>query len=218
MTLSWGLTRILWRQALPVTLLGSLALGLYALAWPSVLSPHDFWPGFMVALHCLLLAALLGRLESPPFAFLCSRGYSRDALWGHLMLVSALSVLAAWLPAALLVWTGLRSQIHDQVFQSPFFPFFDSCETSVPLVWLGLYLLLVPACHYAWIRRAQPTKGGHSGHLLVGGLLLAVLFLFFRVRSLDGWFAWVCGVSYLAVVVSLLVGSRTLHRSLEVRA
>ena len=212
-----GLTRILWRQAMPATFVGGLGLGLYALAWPDVMTTRDPWPGLIVLAHCLLLAGLLGRFETPAFAFTYSRGYSRNALWGHMMLASGLSVLAAMLPACLIVWTGLRSHFHD-LLHSPYFPVMAPRETWVPLIWLGLYLLLVPACHYAWIRRAQPTRGSHGGSLVVIGLLAAMVVGFDVIRHLDAWFAWLAGVLYAAALVCLVLGGRALHRSLEVRS
>ena len=218
MAIRLGLTRILWRQALPATLLGAVGLGAYVLAWPGVMTPRDPWPGLIVLLQCLLLAAMLWRFETPSFAFVYSRGYSRDALWGQMMLTSGLSVLAALLPAGLIVWTGLRSLVHDLLLHSPYFPIMAPRETWVPLVWLGLYLLLVPACHYAWIRRAQPTKGRHGGSLVAVGLLAALVVAFDMFRHLDGWLAWLSGVLYVAVIVCLVLGGWTLHRSLEVRA
>ena len=214
----WGLLTILWRQTLPATVVGGLSLGLFSLAWPDVLTPRDPWPGLIILAQCLLLAVLLGRFETPWFAFLYSRGYSRDGLWGHMMLVSALSVLAAWLVAALIVWTGLRCLLHDRLLHSPCFPIMAPREISMPLVWLGLYLLLVPAFHYAWIRRAQPTKGRQGGNFAVAGLLAALLVGFAMVYYLDGWLAWLSGVLYVAVVACLILGGRVLHRSLEVRA
>jgi hypothetical protein len=214
----WGLLTILWRQALPATLVGGLGLGLFSLAWPDVLTPREPWPVLIMLTQCLLLTVLLGRFETPSFAFLYSRGYSRDALWGHMMLTSALSVLAAWLPAGLIVWTGLRSLLHDRLLHSPYFPIMAPREVLVPLVWLGLYLLLVPAFHYAWIRRAQPTKGRQGGNFAIVGLLAALLVGFDMVYYLDGWFAWLSGVLYVAVVACLVIGGRLLHRSLEVRS
>ena len=214
----WGLLKVLWRQAMPATAIGALGLALFSLAWPDVMTPRDPWPGLIVLAQCLLLGVLFGRCESPSFAYVYSRGYSRDALWGHMMLASALSVLTAWLVAGLVVWTHLRSLLHDRLLHSPYFPIMAPRETWVPLVWLGLYLLLAPACHYAWIRRAQPTKGGQGGNFVVVGLLAALLVGFDMVRYLDGWFAWLAGASYVAVVACLVLGGRVLHRSLEARA
>jgi len=203
---------------MPVTLLGGLGLGLYALAWPDVMTTRDPWPGLIVLAQCLLLAGVLGRFETPAFAFTYSRGYSRNALWGHMMLASGLSVLAAALPACLIVWTGLRSLAHDRVLRSPYFPVMAPREVWVPLIWLVIYLLLVPACHYAWIRRAQSTRGSQGGNLVVVGMLVALVLGFDMIRYLDGWFGWLCGLLYVAMVVCLVLGGRALHRSLEVRS
>jgi hypothetical protein len=213
-----GLLQFLWRSALPATLIGALGLGAYALLWPNVISIRDIQPAALVYGHCLLLAWLLGRPESPAFAFLYSRGYSRDMLWEGTMLVCALSVLAAWLPAALIVWLGLRSLIQDRLFQRPDFPVMAPCETWMPLIWLGLYLLLAPVFHYAWIRRAQPTRGGRGGLFLSLGILLVLLVSSGQLSYFTGWFAWLSAVFYIAVVICLVLGGRVLHRSLEVRA
>ena len=217
MSIRWRLLRILWRQAMPATMIGALGLAVFSLAWPDVLTTHEFWPGLIVLVQCVLLAVMLGRFDTPSFAYLYSRGYPRDALWGHMMLASALSVLTAWLVAGLVIWTGLRSLLHDRLL-SPYFPIMAPLETWVPLVWLGLYVLLIPACHYAWIRRSQPTRGRQSGNLVLVSLLAALSLGFDMVHYLDGWFAWLSGALYVAVVACLILGGRVLHRSLEVRA
>ena len=217
MSIRWRLLRILWRQAMPATAIGALGLAVYSLAWPDVLTPREFLPGLIVLVQCVLLAVMLGRFDTPSFAYLYSRGYPRDALWGHMMLASALSVLTAWLAAGLVIWTGLRSLLHDRLL-SPYFPIMAPRETWVPLVWLGLYVLLIPACHYAWIRRSQPTRGRQSGNLVLVSLLAALSLGFDMVHYLDGWFAWLSGALYVAVVACLILGGRVLHRSLEVRA
>jgi hypothetical protein len=213
MILRRGLLRIYWRQALPATGWGLLSLTLYALVCPGVMSWRDLLPLQFIGLHCLLLAILLGRFHSPAFAFLYSRGYSRNQLWGHLMLVSVLSVLTAWLPAALCVWTGLRSFLHDW-FQSPYFPVMAPREVLVPWIWLGIYLVFLPAFHYAWIRMAQPTRGRWGGIFPAVALIAALLVLY----SLNGWFAGLCVGAFSITVLVFLFGARSLHRNLEVRA
>jgi hypothetical protein len=218
MSVRWRLLRVLWRQAMPATAIGAFGLAVFSLAWPDVLTPRDFWPGLIVLAQCVLLAVILGRFDTSSFAYLYSRGYSRDALWGHMMLASALSLLAAWLAAGLVVWTGLRSLLHDRLLQSPYFPIMAPRETWVPLIWLALYVVLIPACHYAWIRHSQPTRGKQGGNLLVVSLLAALLLGFDMVRYLNGWFAWLSGALYAPLVACLILGGRALHRSLEVRA
>jgi hypothetical protein len=213
-----GLLRILCRQALPATLFGALGLSAYTLLWPELMKMYDFWPVLLVVLHCLLLALLLGRFTSPAFAFIYSRGYTRDALWGHILLASALSILAGWLPAVLIVWTGLRSVVHDHLFQSPYFPIMAPCETWVPLAWLALYPLLASAFHYAWIRSAHPSRGGRGGYYVLPVLYVGVAMSSDIVPFLPRYAGWLLGISYVVVMVAAVLGGRTLHRNLEVRA
>jgi hypothetical protein len=212
-----GLLRIFWRQALPGTWVGGLGLSAYALLWPEVMTVTDFCPSLLVFMQCLLLARFLGRYTSPAFAFTYSRGYARDVLWSHLMLASALSILVGCLPAALIVWSGLRSVVHDHFFHSPYFPIMAPYETWVPLGWFGLYLLLASAFHYVWIRRAQPTKGGRGGFYVSFAIVVALVTVFNMVFSLHGWLAWLSGVSYVVVLLCLVFGGRAIHRSVEVR-
>lgn len=218
MIVARGLLNVLWRQALPATGLGGVGLGLYALMWPDVMTSHDHVPALVILVYGLLLGRLLGRYQTPAFAFLHSRGYSRGVLWSHLMLASGLSVMAAWLPATLILWTGLRSAIFDRVLRSPYFPIMAPREIVVPLVWLAFFILLVPAVHYAWVRSAQPTKGGHNGPFVPFAILAALAVAFSMVYHLRGWFAWLCGALYAVTVVALILGGWRLYRSLEVRA
>jgi hypothetical protein len=217
MTLKRGLLRIYWRQALPATVLGFFSMSIYALVYPDVMSWRDLLPPCMAGLQCILLAWLLGRFNTPEFAFVYSRGYCRDTLWGHMMLVSVFSALAAWLPAAMIVWSGLLSCILDK-FGSPYFPIMAPLETPVPWAWLGCYLALIPICHYAWIRLAQPTRGRFGGILCAAGLVIVFLLTFDMLYFLDGWFAWMSGATFGVTLLCLVYGSRKLHRLLEVRA
>jgi len=218
MRIRLGLLTVFWRQALPATLVGTIALSLYALLRGEVLSCGDMWPGAIVLAHSLLLTALLGRFQSTSFAFVYSRGYSRDSLWSHMMLASLLSVATAFALSGLVLWSGLRSYVHDHIFQSPCFPIMAPRETWVPLVWLALYGLFVPCLHYAWIRCAQPTTGEKTGQFLAAGTLAALLTAFVLIRYLSGWMAWLCGTLYVVFVLSNVIGGWLLHRSLEVRA
>jgi hypothetical protein len=208
-----------WRQSLPATVLGALSLTIYVLFHQNVMIWRDSLPLYFVGFHCLLLAWLLGRFNTPAFAFLYSRGYSRDQLWGHMMLASVISALAAWLPAALIVWTGLRSHLFD-LLENPYFPVMAPLETIVPLAWLVFYFMLMPIFHYVWIRYAQPTRGR------LGGLIAAAVILFAFTMSFDlnrapflnEWIFWLMGLTFAAAIFCTLYGGRTLHRFLEVRA
>jgi hypothetical protein len=212
-----GLLRIYWHQTLPATMTGILGLSSYSLAWPEVMTSRDSWPWLLLLLQCLLLAVLLGRFQSSAFAFLYSRGYSRDSLWAHMMLVSFLSIVVGWLPAALIVWTGLRSLIQDRFFYSPYFPIMAPYEIRVPFLWLAGCLLLTAAFHYVWIRRSQPIKGQHGGDSIGIGLIAASVTVLNLVYYPHGWIAWLLGVSYAAVLICLILGGLVLHRSSEVR-
>jgi hypothetical protein len=218
MAVQRGLLRIFWHQALPATLFGMAGLSLYAIFWPDLMTWNDGWPTVLVFVQCLLLAELLGRFGSPAFAFLYSRGHSRDALWFHMMLASVLSVTVAWLPAALIVWTGLRSAIHDHVFQSPCFPILASTEYGAPLVWLAFSPLFIPPFHYTWIRLAQPTKGGRGGFYATLILLLAASVVSHSIYRWSNCVTWLVGGLFVVALLVLVVGGWALHRSLEVRA
>ena len=175
-----------------------------------------FWPTLIIILHSALLAALLGRFNSPAFAFIHSRGYSRDALWGHIMLVSLLSAFMACLPAGMLVWTGLRSYLYD-LLGNPNFPIMGPLEMVVPVVWLCFYIVLIPIFHYVWTRLGQPTRGGLAGIAIV----IAILFAFMEVADnmylLNQCVLRLCEVMLVIIVVCLLLVGRKLHRLLEVR-
>ena len=116
---------ILWhlaRQALPVTL-GALPVAcLYVLLWRGVLGWRDGWPAVFVVIHARLTMLRLCRFDQGSFAFLYSRGFSRDSIWMHTMLANFLVILAVWTPAAIIVWTPLRGLVQDALFRSPFFP------------------------------------------------------------------------------------------------
>ena len=74
MSVRWRLLRILWLQAMPATAIGGIGLAVFSLAWPDVLTTHDFWPGLIILAQCVLLAVMLGRFDTPSFACLYSRG------------------------------------------------------------------------------------------------------------------------------------------------
>lgn len=208
-----GLLFFLLRQTWPATLIAVPAACMYSLLKPDLLHGRDPWPAVFILVHSLILTALLGRFRTAGFAFLCTRGYSRHSLWGHTMLASLLAVLAAWGPAAVILWGGLRSRLQ-QALLSPYFPVMAPREAPVPLVWLAGYALLLPAFHYAWIRQAQPTRGRDGGVFLAVGLVVAV----FSVIAVDpaGWFRWPLWAAAAATALVLLAAGRRLHQRMEV--
>lgn len=214
-----GLFRFLMRQTLPATLVGGLALAVYVLVDGDVLSPVGIGTLIMLA-TCLTIAWLLGRVRSGSFAFVYTRGATRDVIWRHKMLASVASLLLAWLPATLMVWLHLRSWVQDVVFRSPNSPVMAPLETLVPLWWLMAAALVLPGLHYAWIRLAQPTAGSRSGLFVAAAVLALVPASLGFIRP--GWGAWdwrKVAILLLCFVMAgaLLLAGWRLHRQMEVR-
>ena len=213
-----GLLRYLLPQTLglPLSALLLVCPLAYVLFAPNVLHWRDPWAAVFALIHALVLTGRLGRFRAGSFAFLYSRGYSRDALWGHTMLASVVGVLAAWLPAALAVRMGLRSTVQDQAFRSPYFPIMAPTETFVPLVWLAAYGALLPACHYAWIRAAQPTRGSAGGAFVTVGFIVAALTVA-TMPLREAWFRWFACMALVASTGAMLLATWKLHQRLEVQ-
>ena len=216
MPIKLGLLRFFLRQSAWVMLAGALVSGSYALGSPAVMKWNDPLPTLGVLAYCLAQTGSRGRFQSRGFAFLYSRGFSRDVLWGHLWLATGVVLLAVWLPGAAVIWTGLRSSIHDRVFQSPNFPIMAPRETMVPLVWLAMIVPLLAAFHYAWIRLAQPTRGRAGGFFVPAAVIFTGLTIFGSVYYLPTWFAWLAGAAAIVATAAMLIGGRIIHRSLEV--
>lgn len=214
----WGLLRMYWRKCMPLTFLCTVGMGLLAVLWPDVLMTDNLWVAVLIFVHCLMLGVMLGRTDQPDFAFLYTRGYTRDTIWLQMMLASALSGLAPLLVGSLILWTGLRSTFQNHVMENPFFPIMAPREQWMPMIWLLLYLLLIPASHYAWIRRNLPTRSSQGGYYVVIGLLVAILVGFYMEPRLDGWLVWMAGTAYIITLVAMLAGGWILHRSVEVRS
>ena len=212
-----GLLRHVLRPVLPVTLVELPPACLYVLFRQDVLEWRCGYAAAFILFHTLALTSLQGRFGTGGFAFLYTRGYSRDALWAHTMLASFLSVLAVWAAAAAIVWTPLRSMVQGHLFRSPYFPVMAPQEATVPLAWLVGYCILIPLSHYAWIRHAQPTRGGLGGTFIAAGVTVALV-----VLTLEGlyrpWFTWLAAGAGTVTVCVMLIGSRRLHRRLEVQA
>jgi len=216
MRLRRSLFKWFWRQILPVTYVALPVMVLYVLLAREPLDWNDSWMGLFILVHSLALVVCLGRFQSTGFTFLYSRGFSRDALWGHAMLATGAAVLTIWLPVALLIWFRIRSGLQDVVMQSPYFPIMAPREMSAPWFWLGGYLILVSMFHYVWIRRAQPTRDSNGAVLLaVGAVIVIATLMSFRWHP--GWFACLAvGLGAMGTVTAL-VGGLLLHRRLEVQ-
>lgn len=211
-----SLLRMLMRQCLPATLIALPIECLYLFLTREPLAWTNPWMALFVLAYSVALAVCLGRYRSPDFSFLCTRGYSRDALWLHKILATALAVLAVWLVGALIVWLPIRSGVQDALFQSPYFPILMIREASVPWAWLAGYGFLMPLFHYVWVRRAQPLAGGDGVVWLAVGtvVVIAILMLFGRFPD---WFWTLLGVLAAVVTVTNLVAGLLLHRTIEVQ-
>jgi len=211
-----SLLKMMMRQCLPATLIGLPLAVLYVLLTRQPLDWANPWMGLFVLGHSIALAFGLGRYRSPGFAFLYTRGYSRDELWLHKLLVTVLAVLTVWLPLALLIWLPIRSTVQDVLFRSPYSLILMLREVAVPWAWLAGYAILLPSFHYVWVRRAQPLAGGDGAVLLASGTVIVIgtLMLF---GWLPHWF-WILTWA-LAVVVSVtnLGAGLLLHRTIEVQ-
>jgi hypothetical protein len=215
--IDWPLLTWMLRPVLPVSLVAMVVALAYVLSRHEPLDTKDGWAGAFIVVHGCLVVMRLGRTTAGPFAFLYTRGYSRDRLWAHTMLTTLAAVVVVWVPAALTIWLGLRSNYQDVLRQSPFFPIMAPLETAVPLVWLAAYVVLLAVLHYAWIRQAQPTRGGAAGPLMVAGLVVAGLSIF-NAGQIEQPVYWIIWIGCVVVTVAALWGGLRLHRRIEVRA
>jgi hypothetical protein len=215
MKVKMSLLGMLFRQGLPVTLIG-LPIGcLYVLFTREPLAWQNPWTALFVLVHSIAVAVCLGRFRSRSFAFIYTRGYSRDELWAHKMLATVLAVAPVWLPMALIVWLPVRSVVQDKLLVSPYFPIMRIREASVPWAWLAGYAVLMPLFHYVWIRRAQPLRGGNGVVLLAIGVVIAMSTLM-SFRWHPQWFRILLWILSAVVVGTALIAGRLLHRQLEV--
>ena len=208
-----------FRQVRWVTLIALVvALG-YTLFEPELLYHRSLGlPLLFVFVHSILITWRLGRARSREFGFLYSQGYSRDAIWWHMMLASAASVITVWLPVALIIWSGLRCSLQDAMLNYRF-PFMGPLEMTYLLWPLLLYFLFVPTFHYAWIRNLQPTRGPVAGFFVAVAMVMTVFTLWSSLDNmfqLSGIALWLILGGLIMASGSLLLGSWRLHRRLEV--
>lgn len=216
MKIKISLIGIFFRQTFPATLIALPVICLFVLFYRDILSWQNPWISLFILIHSILITATLGRFRSAPFAYIYTRGYSRDRLWTHKMLSTVLSVLVVWLPAALIVWLPARSVVQDKMFLSPYFPLMMTREASVPWFWLFGYAILLPMFHYVWIRRGQPTRGGNGAVLLAIAVVIAATTLM-TFRWHPEWFTTLIWIVSAVMVSTALAGGFLLHRSLEIQ-
>jgi hypothetical protein len=216
MSIKFSLIGTFLRQTLGVTLIALPVLVIFALFYREVLMWYNVWTTLFVLIHSIMIVFCLGRFRSRSFAYIYTRGYSRDELWLNKMIATVISILVVWLPAAVVVWLPIRSVIQDKMFMSPYFPLMMIREVVVPFFWLFGYAVLVPLFHYTWIRRAQPTRGGSGAVLLAIAFVIAAwtLMLF---RWHPDWFKIVIWSASAVMTSAGLVGGMLLHRNVEIQ-
>ena len=219
MKVNWPLLLWLFRPLRGLTAAGAVVATAYTLF---VAQPLDFlrdnYAILFVLVHSLLISRLVVRVHSPPFAFLYSQGFSRDALWGHVWMASALSVLGVCLPGAVAILFSLRSRLQDLML-NPWYPLLAPDDGRF-LAWgLLTYAIVLPVFHYEWIRSAAPFRGLVAGNMLALGLITFGLLLaepLSRVGS-NPVGRWMIG-GFTVSSVLLGIAGRWVHRRIEVCA
>ena len=219
MRIHWHLLTWMFRPLQGMTLVCSASAAFYVLSFHSVLNfPGDSMAILFVVAHSFLISRLLGSVRSESFAFLYSRGLSRDQLLLHLWLASSLSVLATWLPCAVLVLTPLRATFQDWL-ETPWFPLMASTEWPFVTDSLLCYVTLLPVFHYEWIRSAAPYRDSISGHLLSFALLTSVMILGARLLPIEHFYWRWCFLAGFAAVSTILgLIGRWVHQRIEVQS
>ncbi|MDA1051730.1 MAG: hypothetical protein O3C40_14770 [Planctomycetota bacterium] len=218
MKLRWSLLCWQLRQVSVVTIAAMLLSVWFVLTYHDPLKFDIMtWAPFFILAHCSLLTWRLGRVRSRSFGFLYGQGFSRDTLWLHTMLASGVSVLAVWLPAALLVWSGLRSD-YQEMMQNYWFPLMAETEGAFILWSLLAYAVLLPVFHYCWIRAAQPTRGTTGGFAIAIGAVFGAFSIWnsVRVPDMPTWTVLLFAGGFVLATISLSLGGMRLHRRLEV--
>ena len=212
-----GLLKYLLRRILLITLVAIPIACLFAVLWRDVLEWRNGWAAVFIVIHSRLIVLRFARFDRGSFAFLHTRGFSRDTIWVHNMLASWLSALAVWVPVAVIIWSPLRGLVQDVLFRSPYFPIMAPREAMAPFAWLIGYGILIPLFHYQWIRKAQPVKGGMGGVFVVTGVIAAIAVLMME-GSRHAWFGYLVAAAGIVAVPVTVIASWRLHRRLEVRA
>jgi len=206
-----ALLRFLLQRSTASTVAFFCLMVLYMLFKPDPLDSAEAFPAIIVFFHCYSLASSLGRPADKHFAFLFSRGYSRDTLWLNTMIATAISVLAVWLPAAIVVWTPLRANF----LPDPEYPIVAAAERTVPLAWLAWYALLMPFLHYEWIRWAQPTRGAFGATLVQAGMIVVA----YPIVVVAPWPRWpILWAPGALVALGAFTATRRLYARIEVPA
>ena len=205
------------RQTLPVICVSVPLAVLYVLqACERLQFRFESLAMIFVVVHCLAITWRLGRTSLPEFRYLYSQGYSRDALFAHMMLASLLALLAVWIPVGLLIYLPIRASVQAAA-GNPWFPFAAWTERAFVWRWFLASLTLLPALHYAWIRASLARKGVESGYILAAATVLASSILWSNsAHASQNETYWTGAFALLASAGTLLIGGWMVHRRIEV--
>lgn len=219
MSLKWPLIR--WQMRLMQFWNAAIAIvaTIYVLTRAKPFTYESPW--WFPPLHAAVIAWFLGRTTTPAVGYLHLQGFSRDRLWWHGVVSGYGCALCAWLPAAILILTPLRSLWQD-LAQNPYFPYMAPVEHRFVWFSLWLYAVCVPVSLYVAARWGHPAKGNDTGVVL--GLLLLGLLL----TAVEGARLWVPGsvvlehwplfAGGLILAGIALMSGRRLFREVEVQA
>ena len=219
MHIQWPLFFWIFRPLSLLTLISSSLATAYVLLHDKPLEFFvDDYVLLFVFFHSFLISRMIGRVRSESFAFLYSQGFSRNFLWWHVWLATFASVLATWLPCALLILTPLRSQYQDWML-NPWFPLAAGTEWRFLTQSLLCYGMLLPLFHYEWIRSSMPFQGRLNGHLLVIAYFVCGLYLWEKFWWVGTDLSRTClFIGFISVSGILGLFGRWLHKRLEVCA
>ncbi len=203
----------------PMALLTGCAMGIMApfvLLYRGPIEETNLYPFLFVVLHSIAIASWLhpARRHS---RYCYGRGYTRNTLWRQQYLAAAITILAVWLPAALIIATPLRGVVQDRLYHSPYYPLMRPREAMVVFQWLLWYAVLFPPFHYACVR--HPSASGANGYVVALAAVLT-LFIFCLNQYTPGGQAHslpqIGNTVSIFVALIAMVAGRRLHREMEV--
>ncbi|MFT5470140.1 MAG: hypothetical protein ACI8UO_005264 [Verrucomicrobiales bacterium] len=208
--------RPLWR----LSVLAAFIAAAFTFFAPRPLFEYRVVPILFAAAHVSFLVMFLSPARPRVAGFLYSRGFDRDVIWNHILIVNAVSIAIVWIPTTLIVLTHLRSNLHN-AFQSPFYPLMYSREVTIPLRWLLAYLCFTPVAHYIWARGLQPSQDRGPGYVLGAGTVVVAISLAqtpsLAVEPAPALQFFIV-VGTLVIAFLALRASRQLHRTLELNS
>ncbi len=217
--LRWEAKRV-WR-------LNTIFLGIGGLATLMISAPlgDSEFPmlGFVfVYFHCLALARVSGGHMTRQYHIYRMRGYSRNQLWGHYLLVTAGSALLVWGVISLSIVSGFRSFYQQTMEGTPLYPMMARRDWGVIFPLLVAYVLILPVATYEWTRYGAPVHGRAVGRWLMAGVFFFGMFMMtlsVEGRSLLGvWHVWLSLGALAIISGTALFGSWWGFQNWEVRS